>query len=110
MNIMQVTTVRLRGRAGDVLSANTHKRVTEWLTQWTPRGNFKVAVKPTKKDSLAAIKNMLRKELVPGWLAALHADLHLMFEFEVSEQDTDEAGFFWGNSCVVWSCWHNLEN
>lgn len=109
MHTMNIARVRLRHSAGDRLTANAHARVTDWLKQWTPEANFKACIAPTKAAALEKLRGLLQKELIPGWMETLNVHPE-HFEFEVSEQEIDADGFFWGRSALVWCCWHPVKD
>lgn len=104
MYVTQIVAVRLQARAADVLSHRTFVRASEWLTQWTPRGNFKAVLTDTSAQGVEHCRNLFRKKLVPSWLD-VSPDL---FEFEVSTQELDEDRFFWMPSSLVRGCWHKV--
>jgi hypothetical protein len=105
LNVMQITQVRLRPDAGDILTANAHNEVLNWLAQWTPQRTFMAVVTTSEEESLAILRQDLRDKLVPAWLSG-KVQPH-MFVFQVSSQTT-ENGRFWMPSELVWGVDHKI--
>lgn len=92
MHFMQIKAVRLRGMAGDVLSANTHHRVMQGLIGARWEGQYKAAVGKDRQHCL----DMLREDIfysLPVPLAHLGVKPS-HFEFQVTEDEIKE-GRFW---------------
>lgn len=102
--VVQVAHVYLKPDADRVLSAYAHRRVTEWLTQWTCRANFKATLASSQQEGLERVQKLLQEKLVPGFLARDGVKPE-HFEFEVSMQDVEE-GFFWLPIGLVYATRH----
>ena len=102
MYVTQIVTIRLCGAAADKLPHRLYLSTQEWLTQWTPRANFKAVITDTQAEGVEKCRGMLRENLVPSWL---DVPPHL-FEFELSSQKVDEDMGFWMPSVAVWAHWH----
>ena len=107
MVVMQIVRVDLKPRMASVLSFNTHNRVTDWLKHWTCRANFKAVIAPDRESALQHCQQMLRKQLVPSWLARESGIKASMFTFQVSEQ-TAKDNEFWMSSQAVWVHDHEI--
>jgi hypothetical protein len=107
MNIMQIVNIQLTEKAKQQLSHASYVQASEWLTQWTPRGNFKAVVSESRAESLAMLTKDLQENLAPSWMREERGVQPHHFEFEVSEQDVED-GRFWMPSIVVWCQWHKI--
>lgn len=96
LNVMQVTRVKLRREAADVLTANAHAEVVSWLSQWTPQANFKAVVTSSEQNSLALLTADLQANLVPAFMRG-KVQPHL-FTFQVSSQTTENSRFWMPSS------------
>lgn len=105
MHVMQITRVRLNPRAEDQMTASTHRRATDWLTQWTAVANFKAVIAPSEAEALIMLKNDLCTNLRPDshWPDAKPEH----FQFTVSSQAAPD-GRFWMPSSTGSGTWHDI--
>lgn len=108
MHVMQVVSIRLKPGMENVLTKAAHDRVTEWLTQWTPRANFMAVLGDSSEQCLSMIREDLMTDLVPSWMVSESKIKPGMFQFEVSDQKLRN-NRFWMPSGVVWCHWHDVE-
>lgn len=106
--VVQIANIRLRPDAADVLSKRGFDEVSAWLSQWTPRNNFKAVIKPTRQEGIDHLKSVLHQTLVPSWLAWETGVTPGMFEFEVCAEEV-QGDEFWACPGVVWCHWHSIE-
>lgn len=105
MIVMQITRVRLHPDAGAWLTANEYREADEWLTQWTPRANFKAAAADTRQRAFHLLREDLRKNLQPERHWSNVKSHH--FQFMVSEQEAED-GRFWMPSGITSGTWHDI--
>ena len=97
-----IVEVRLSTKAADVLTANAHRRASDWLTHWTPEQNFKGVV----AESLEAALGVLQHDFVmPCFMLSIGLKPEHL-EFQLSRQELDADGRYWPDSRVVYLTWY----
>lgn len=102
--VVQVAHVYLKQSAERELSAYAYRQVTEWLTQWTCRANFKATLASSQQEGIERVQKLLQEKLVPSFMARDGVKPE-HFEFGVSMQDVED-GFFWMSSSLVYGTRH----
>lgn len=105
MHIAQIVSVKLRVSAADTLPHSAYLRIEEWLTQWTPRRNFKTVLADSREQAIERCRQQLRKQLVPSWAAHLGVKPE-HFTFQVSDQEVVDGEFWGGNQLVCLTDFH----
>lgn len=102
--VMQIAKIILRDDAAGELSFNAYTSAKEWLTQWTPRANFKAVYAETINEALEILRADLKENLVPKWMRGVSPH---NFLFEVSCQEIED-NRFWMPSVCVWCKYHEI--
>lgn len=102
MHIAQVVSIQLTGGSSSELRYDAYRETEAWLKQWTPRANFKAVIGSDLEECLAMLREDLRKDLVPHFLA--HNGVKPQhFKFQIADQAV-ENGRFWMPSALVRGC------
>lgn len=104
MIILQITRLRLLGRAADVLTANQHARTVNWLATWNALHHYKAVVAGDMTAALAQLRQDLETQLMPG-IVATNANL---FEFEVVKATVENGRFWLPNPKQPTNDWHKV--
>lgn len=107
MHTATIVEVRLRSSAAHTLSHAAHTRTTEWLSQWTPRNNFKAVLTDSFEKALDELRSDIKAHLVPSWLTSLGVT-PAMFEFRVADREILN-NRFWPENLGPRGSWFNVE-
>lgn len=104
--IAYIAEVRLNSRASRRLSHGAYQRTATWLTQWTPKANFKAVIADTSEGCVAILK---REPVVTEWLANESGVRNSDFEFEINRGDVID-GRLWVDPCLRVYVTHNFDD